>query len=348
MGAGGVAAGLVRQRLRQHGQHRLGARRVARPGGTGCPRSSRRGPRGAGRRRWPRSPARTCRPGAGPGRGRRAARPAAVAPAVSARAAALRSSRAAARRAVTVGSAGGWSSAYVASLAHSRRSSRTRATTGSGFASRSVTRRSSPSSRSSAAARRSISASSSSSCWSQPCPVPPLQVVAEPLHLRVPGGAQRGEHDPGLAGVARTRVDQPGGRLGRLAVRTGPDREALVHHAGGEVHVGPVDRGAGRGQRTGPVALLLAGLGDQRPDPGAQRRVVEQRLHERQRARRVVLGTQHPARLGDPGPPDEVLPRLGSPGGRQRDGRPGRAAAYGGLRSALDAHQTSTCCRGSP
>ena len=179
-------------------------------------------------------------------------------------------------------------------------------------------------------------------------PVPPLQVVPEPLHLRVPGGAQRGEHDPGLAGVARTRVDQPCGRLGRLAVRTGPDREPLVHHAGGEVHVGPVDRGAGRGQRTGPVALLLAGLGDQRPDPGAQRGVVEQRLHERQRSRRVVLGTQHPSRLGDPGPPDEVLPRLGTPGGRQRDGRPGRAAAYGGLRSALDAHQTSTCCRGSP
>ena len=179
-------------------------------------------------------------------------------------------------------------------------------------------------------------------------PVPPLEVVPEPLHLRVPGGAQRGEHGPGLAGVARPGVDQPGGRLGRLPVGTGPDREALVHHAGGEVHVGPVDRGAGRGQRTGPVALLLAGLGDQRPDAGAQRGVVEQRLHERQRARRVVLGAQHASRLGDPGPPDEVLPRLGSPRGRQRDGRPGRPAAYGGLRSALDAHQTSTCCRGSP
>ena len=179
-------------------------------------------------------------------------------------------------------------------------------------------------------------------------PVPPLEVVPEPLHRRVPGGAQRGEHHPGLAYVARTRVDQPCGRLGPLAVRTGPDREALVHHAGSEVHVGPVDRGAGRGQRTGPVALLLAGLGDQPPDAGAQCRVVEQRLHERQRARRVVLGAQHPSRLGDPGPPDEVPQGLGTPGCRQRDGGPGRAAAYGGLRSALDAHQTSTCCRGSP
>ena len=115
-----------------------------------------------------------------------------------------------------------------------------------------------------------------------------------------------------------------------------------MHHSGGEVRVGSVDRGARRGQGTGPVALLLAGLGHQRPDPGAQRGVVEQRPHERQRAHRVVVGTQHAARLGDPGPPDEVPPRLGSPGGGQGDGRLRRATAYGGPRSALDAHQTST------
>ena len=96
------------------------------------------------------------------------------------------------------------------------------------------------------------------------------------------------------------------------------------------------------------VAEAREKQGDQSPDAGAQRGLVEQRLHERQGTRRVVLGTQYPSRLGDPGPPDQVLPRLRTPGCRQRDGCPGGAAAYGGLRSALDAHQTSTCIRGSP
>ena len=215
--AGGVAAGLVRQRLRQHGQHRLGAGGVARPGGAGRRRSSRRAPRGAGRPRWPRSPARRCRPGAAPGRGRRAARPAAVdagGQRPGRRLAQLERGRAprgdgglGRRVVVRVRREPGPEAALVQDPGHHGKRVRQPVRDPGQLALEPVV-----------GGRAQVDLRVELLELLVPAgPAPPLEVVPEPLHLRVPGGAQRGEHDPGLAGVARTRVDQPGGRLGRLA-----------------------------------------------------------------------------------------------------------------------------------